>query len=296
MKVVYGNEPYLIEQYKNHFMSMTARDINVSIISRKFDEEVYEQLHTYPLMDDKKVVILFCDTLKDLDNPLFYDYLNNPADFTALLIIVKSVDSRLRIYKRLYAGKLLVECNKFSTWNQFSRAVEFELSKHKAQISKDALRELCKRINYFEIDRVNFLEVKSILQSLYSLSPNITLDMVRQYVAENKEANIFSLAEMIKRRNMLSLKEQIALIAPTDTILVLSLILKEFRIAYKASMYPLRDIGVNKVLFSNLIPEVLLSCISIINRILIMIKTGQISNENVLEYACSILIQELEKK
>ncbi len=295
MKVIYGNEPYLIEQYKKHFMGMVTMDINLSILSGKYDEEVHGQLHTYPVLDNKRVVILFCDTLKDLDTPLFYDFLDDQPEFSKFLIVVKNMDSRLKIYKKLYSGKLLFECNKFSHQDQFFHAARKELSKCNAEITEDALREFCRRINYFEIDQVNFLEVKSVLYSLASVSKNITSDMVRQYVAENKAVTIFALAEMLKRREMISLKEQISLISPADSILVLSLILKEFRISYKASMYSLRDIGARKILFSDLAPEVQLSCISILNRILIMIKTGQISNENALGHACGLLIQEMEK-
>lgn len=295
MRVIYGNEPYLIEQYKNQYSGMVTLGMNLSIIYGKYDGEVNNQLYSYPFMENRRVVILFCDTLTDLDTPLFYDYLENPPNFSEFLVIVKNVDSRLRIYKKLRSGKMLTECNKFGS-QQFARAVWYEVSKHGAQISNDALKELYRRTNYSEIDSVNFIEIKSILQSLVSISKNITTDLVKEYVPERKAANIFALAEMIKRRQFPSLKEQISLIPPADSILVLSLMLKEFRISYKASMYSLREIGTTKVLFSNIAPKKLLSCISIINKVLIMVKTGQISNENALAYSTGMLIHELGKE
>lgn len=240
MKVLYGNEPYLIERYKKHYADMvTHTALNLSIIYGKYIVEVHDLLQSYPFMDDKRVVILVCDTLKDLDGELFYDYLKNPSDFSELLIIIRSVDSRLKIFKKISSAGVLQECNKFNFPLEFNRAVRYELAKLGARISDEAVNDLCRQIGYFEIDNVNFLEVLNVLRSLSALSKNITFDIVKQHVPENKEANLFMLAELIRKRDMGAIKEQIMLIAPSDTILVISVLLREFRIAYKASMYPI---------------------------------------------------------
>lgn len=297
MKVLYGNEPYLIERYKKHYADMVAHTaLNLSIIYGKYTVEVHDLLQSYPFMDDKRVVILVCDTLKDLDGELFYDYLKNPSDFSELLIITRSVDSRLKIFKKISSAGVLQECNKFNSPLEFNRAVRYELAKLGARISDEAVNDLCRQIGYFEIDNVNFLEVLNVLRSLSALSKNITSDIVKQHVPENKEANLFMLAELIRKRDMGAIKEQIMLIALSDTILVLSVLLREFRIAYKASMYPMQKIGVRRIILSNIAPEVLLSCISLINEVIIKIKTGKISVEYALAYVCSTVILELEKE
>ena len=297
MKIIFGNEPYLIERYKKHYADMVTHvAFNLSILYGKYTPEVNDLLQTYPVMDDKRVVILVCDTLKDLEGPLFYAYLDAPTAFSAFLVIVKNVDSRLKIYKRIQAAGVLQECNKFNSPLEFNRAVRYELAKLGAQISDEVVNDLCRQIGYFEIDNVNFLEVLNILRSLSALSKNITSDMVKQHVPENKEANMFMLAELISKRDMGAIQEQIMLIAPSDTILVLSVLLREFRIAYKASMYPMQKIGVRRIILSNIAPEVLLSCISLINGVIIKIKTGKISVEYALAYVCFTVIHELEKE
>lgn len=297
MKIIYGNEPYLIERYKKHYADMVTHvAFNLSILYGKYTPEVNDLLQTYPVMDDKRVVILVCDTLKDLEGPLFYAYLDAPTAFSEFLVIVKNVDSRLKIYKRIQAAGVLQECNKFNSPLEFNRAVRYELAKLGAQISDEAVNDLCRQIGYFEIDHVSFLEVLNVLRSLSALSKNITSDMVKQHVPENKEANLFMLAELIRKRDMGAIKEQIMLIAPSDTILVLSVLLREFRIAYKASMYPMQKIGVKRIILSNIAPEVLLSCISLINGVIIKIKTGKISVEYALAYVCFTVIHELKKE
>lgn len=297
MKVIYGNEPYLIERYKKHYMDMvTHAAFNLSMIYGKYTPEVNDLLQTYPVMDDKRVVILVCDTLKDLEGTLFYGYLDAPTVFSELLVIVRNVDSRLKIYKKICVAEVLRECNKFSSPLEFNRAARYELAKLGAEISDEAVSDLCRRIGYFETDDVNFLQVLNALRSLSAVSKNITSDIVKKHVPENKEANLFILAELIRKRDMAAIKKQTVLIAPSDTILVLSILLKEFRIAYKASMYPLQKIGVRRSVFIKIAPEALLSCISLINETIIKIKTGKISNENALAYVCFRIVHELERE
>lgn len=297
MKIIYGNEPYLIERYKKHYADMvTFASFNLSRMYGKYSSEVDNRLRMYPVMEDKRVVILECETLKDLDEPLFYDYIDMPAAFSELLIIVKNVDSRLKIYRKICNAGVLQECKKFTSLSEFNRAARYELTKREARISDETLKNLCRRIGYFEIDRVNFLEVMNVLYALSLISKNITDDMVEQYVPENKEAKLFMLAELIRKRDMEAVKEQIMLIMPSDTVLVLSVLLKEFRTAYKATMYPLQKIGAVKIIYTNIAPEVLLSCISLVNNVLIKIKTGRISNENALPYVCFTIIHELERE
>ena len=90
--VFYGNEPYSIDFYRKKYENMVVnKELNLMIFDA-WSEDVSSYLMTYPIMEEKKVVIISC-SLKDLGTA-FNKYLKNPCQTTELVLILKDLDKR----------------------------------------------------------------------------------------------------------------------------------------------------------------------------------------------------------
>ena len=88
VKVLYGNEPYVIMKRKSKIIdALQNKQMNLQKYEGKFDMDVYNSCLEYPFLEDKRVVLLEVETIKDLDTPLFLEYIEKPTASTDLLII-----------------------------------------------------------------------------------------------------------------------------------------------------------------------------------------------------------------
>lgn len=106
IQVVYGNEPYLIDQVKNKIISST-KNLHMNILrAQTFSEDVYDFLYAYLIFDDKRVALLDIDVLSQLDSRLFNTYISNPSAYSDLFIQVRNFDARTIFAAKLKKWKL----------------------------------------------------------------------------------------------------------------------------------------------------------------------------------------------
>lgn len=230
--IYYGNEPYLIQIEKNKYVKGIQNPEMNLIKGTSMTEDILDFLYTYPIMDKRRIAILDIDSLSQLDCKEFKHYIKEPSDFSDLFIIVRSLDNRTKFAKELGKCGLLHECKKL---NNASDVINYLLPviKHAGgRITEDAMKEFMARENYLEAD-INLLHMVNDLNSLLTIDKDITLPMVTTYIRKNEVENCFAIAKMISDKNFSDLKRQSELINSSDIIGVLSLLLREYRIAWK---------------------------------------------------------------
>ena len=68
IKLLYGNEPFLIDCNKNKATDKVIyKDLNLAFFN-SFNQEVLRLALTHPFMEDQRVIVLNIDNLKELDN------------------------------------------------------------------------------------------------------------------------------------------------------------------------------------------------------------------------------------
>lgn len=293
MKIVvaYGTEPYKVELLKQEYqMNVSYPEFNCSILYGVFDDKVLDLIYTMPFMANRRVVILTVDTLKDLDNKAFYNLLENPVVSTDFLIIVRNYDNRLKIAKMLSKKRISIPCNKFETLEEFASAVKRECSLISTKISDSAITELEKRTGYLEFDSVNFLDVLDWLKKLAAISSEISESMIANLIPMKEEPNVFALATLIRDGEYDVLQKEISLLSDDDSIRVLSLLQREYRVGIKACWFSYTEIGVRSSILERLSEEMLLRGLFILTDAIAKVKAGTLPSSIALKYAVAGLI------
>lgn len=84
VKIIYGNEPYLIKYAQLTFMSYDTSENAANTKKYTSFEEAYEFVSSYSFFGDVRVAIVTVPQLKDLDTKLFKEYImTDPAQTDA---------------------------------------------------------------------------------------------------------------------------------------------------------------------------------------------------------------------
>ncbi len=291
IQIVYGTEPYGIDvKRKKLINSISVPSMNLSSHSGNFTEEIMNECNSFPFMEKRRAVILEVESLEVLNDKIFKSYLKSPAEFTDLFIIAKKVDKRTKAFKEFESKGLLVPCMKLTNINEFKAIVFSELSSRGAKISEKAFELFVKKMNYFDKDDMTLLDVVGHLNACIDMSSTITDDIVDACCPSYENAQIFTLTSLIKENQADELYRQIRMISEKDSIGILSLLLKDFRVAYKLKFFSEKEVTTKRTAFSTYDSATLSRCMEVLTSIISGIKTGVYTSENALSVACSRLL------
>ena len=298
VQVLFGNEPYVILKRKYKVINaLRDKQMNLQSFEGRFDQDVFNSCVLYPFLEDKRVVLLEIDSLSALDTPLFEQYLNKPVPSTELIIICKNVDKRVKMYKKLDSLGFLVPCNKLDA-ETLRKAVLYELSCKGGNIQELAYAELIKRLNY-ENEDVNMFSIVGYIDNMLAIDKGITLEMVEKYVPKHEEANVFALSKLLLKDTSNELLKEVGMIDPDDSIKTLSLLLRDFRIAYKLKYFDKGMLSAKTggifTSFSDYSVDVLIKCMQVITDTISDVKTGRTTNNIALKSASIKLFNNLKE-
>ena len=298
VKVLYGNEPYVIMKRKSKIIdALQNKQMNLQKYEGKFDMDVYNSCLEYPFLEDKRVVLLEVETIKDLDTPLFLEYIEKPVASTDLLIICKSVDRKLKIYKKLSSLEIIVPCDKLDN-ETLKKAIQCEIVKKGGQIQEIALAELIKRLNYENEPSVNMLSIVGYIENMLAVDKGITLEMVQKYVPKYEEANVFGLSKLLLAESSAELLREIEMVDPDESIKTLSLLLRDFRIAYKLKFFDKKEVSDKSAFtsFSKCSTDTIVECMQTITDTIGDVKAGRTTNQQALKLACIKLFNLIKER
>lgn len=288
INVFYGNEPYSIDFYRKKYENMV---VNKELNLMKFDawsEDVSSYLMTYPVMEEKKVAIVSC-SLKDLDTT-FNKYLENPCQTTELVLILKDVDKRSAIYKKLQKAGTITECNKIQDTQKLQNMLLREVGKNGARISQNAYRLFMEKENYLEMENITLYNLFSDIERLAKFNPDITEETVNLLIPDNLSKKMFGIAKMLMSGDCTGLIQQ-AQVLSSDTMGTLGALLREYRIAYKAKYFSINQIGIKyPPVFSKLPKNTLVDGMDIVLSSIDGIKNGTLVEEQTLPYTFAKLL------
>ena len=289
INILFGDEPYLID-FKKAQILKGIDGMNLSEVDT-FDENTLTLARTYPFLADMRGIVLRVDSIKSLDVPEFKEYAENPSEATRLVIIVRQIDKRVKLYKELDKKGFIVPCEKIKDKKSLEQAVLYEIQQSRGRITQDALNEFLNRMNYDEIEDMNLLKMKGYLNSLLIVSSDITLELVKELCPVFEVPNAVEFIGLILSKNSSELMRKLNMLTKDDAIGKLSLILRSYRIAYLMKYYSTREIGAyTDKRLNRLSSKQLQECISLINENILSIKTGANTPENALKNACVQLL------
>ena len=274
IKIVYGNEPYLIDAERAKLCRMiTVPKLNLLYTDTFSVEESYF-LDTCPVIDNVRVVIVTVSHIKELNTKAFREYLNFPSPTGELLVIAKTVDNS-KFFKDLCKKNIVFPCEKITDSQTLQKLVLREIGASNAKITNNAYMLFMQYENYLERDDITFLNVISDIHTLISYSKEITVDTVKLLIKKNPSNNLWGLIKLIKKKDIASLREQAALQAGNE-IATLSALLREYRIGYKTIYFPKAEICTGTIFLNDIPKSTLISGLNIIQSAIDGLKKGSI--------------------
>lgn len=274
-----GDEPYLIDVKRESLIgTMQLPELNF-MSTEMLDASVAAHLATCPIMDERRVAVVTVQKLEEIDNPFFAECRNIQGSL--LIVVFHSYDGRNTFYKQMNKEGILHLCTKQKAFPSLSNFLLKRAEKAGLVFQNGAMEELLRRVDYLENDGVNIYTLLGYLESLKALNNSITCENIKAIVPEYVREQIFSIVDLIQKRNLKGLTQQAQLLKD-DAIGTLSALLREYRIAYKAYYFNLKDIGISSVHLKGVSKEQLVQGIELISGQITAIKTGTLPAELIM--------------
>ncbi len=192
--VVGGDDEYLRSSVTKAFKGVLAESFfEFNFTSTQNVDEALDALYTFPMFDDKRVVVLIAEEVPSEDElAKLNEYFANPID-TAILVVSASKDA----LKELKSKKAnFVDC---STLDEPSLAEEIHAicdAPPKRTITSGAIRELAQRTQN------NMTRIASELAKLKCyVDSEISLEDVKQMVVADLEFQTYELSSAVSDKN-----------------------------------------------------------------------------------------------
>ncbi len=187
-RLVYGDEPYLVRQYKKEVAKgIELPEMNL-MASDAFGEEELRFLQQPPLCSERKVLLLEMPQLKI--NPELSAYWKNPTETSDVVVVADRIDKRTTDFKSFRSEEIQL-CNKLGK-GVLEKTILQYVKKNGAKIKQSAYQTLLERLNYHDNEDVNLFTVFHVLNRLCPLR-EITRELVVSAVRDNAKENAFRL-------------------------------------------------------------------------------------------------------
>ena len=287
--VLFGQEQYIAGYHRAKALSaIEYPEMNVSENDDDgFGREDLNEILTVPMMSPLRAYIKSVSDLKVLDTPEFNGYLKSPCPTALLIIKAQKVDKRTKFYKALSKAKgvEIKECAKLKTPDELQRVILSEVKARGGQITVDGMKELVRRVNYFNSDEMDLLTVVNYLSMAIAIgNGEVTPEAVAEVVPEVKVQNTWGIASMLREGDLKGLMEQAYITPASEAMGVASALLWDIRIGYKSKLFGLSEIGAKKAsAFAGASRKTLLEYLSIIVGEIANVKSGLTADRDLLQ-------------
>ena len=252
----YGEERYLLNFYKEELVKTVVGDsmaeFNLIEFTGKLDmNELYEAIDAYPVMSDKKMIIVSDFDIFKTDEEtrnIFTKILADLPEYCCLLFIYPAdfkPDKRLKLYTAMSKAGEIIE---------FSRADRSELMswisrRFKAQ-GKVISAQLCEYLVFYcgSLMQALIPEIEKIYS--YSKQSEITREAIDAVATPNVEAVVFDLTDAIVARQYkkaIEILEKLTMLGE-EPIVLLALIGKQLRQIYSACLLQRQGGGLSEIM------------------------------------------------
>lgn len=207
-----SKEEYLketvIEQAKD---LISFPDFNyIEIKGKKTIEEIKTAMDTYPVMEDKKVLVwrnidLSKNNIKEYEDicNLIVDEIENLADFLTFIIISEENIFKGKFYKAIKKYGQIVEIERLNN-NELVSFIGKRFVKNKKKIKKTYINEIIERFSYLNKNsQIDLYEVVNTVDKIIANSDKdeVLLEDVHDQLDQVLDLNIFNLTDSLSQRD-----------------------------------------------------------------------------------------------
>ncbi|MEG1495064.1 MAG: DNA polymerase III subunit delta [Bacilli bacterium] len=248
--ILTNNDDYLIQ---NKLEELITEASNYEVI--KYDlltssiEQVIEDLDTYNFLNNNKFIIVSnCNFLtsegdKNFNEELFLKYIDNPNPLNTLVLLVKKLDERKKIVKKLLMNS---KVNVPTLEINIARKIKDELQVANYQMSDSDINYL---IDYCLNNNNKIMsELEKLKLYTYSLKC-ITRDDINNLVTKEIDGNIFSLIDAIIAKSKAAAFEiyQELLSHNEEQVKIMIVLANQFRLLYQVKILKLEGLSAPEI-------------------------------------------------
>lgn len=289
LSIWFGNEPYLMKnEIDRKYTETECPEMN--FFRGELNDTNYSACFMGAMFAEQRVLILS----SAIKNPLLEALVDSDTDNDISVIITDDIDRRLSVYKKAEKKKLLREFGRLGTkeFDSFCR----ELLANTV-ISQEAYGYLLRRMAYGKRENCDLYTIKAWLGQISS-APQLDEKLIDHIIPEYTEDDVFRLFSLLAAKDggqYFRLLDSLLEGDPKSGINILSVLLRNFRIAYKAAvagnsaekelaipawqLRPMRGIDM----------EAAKGCMTLLQESVNRIKTGYPQRSAVSETSCRIL-------
>lgn len=230
---------YFIDGLEDYVRDLRVKELTKGITVETFDcwsEDAEETWQSDSLFGPKCIVVELAKL--EADDRLERS-LRNAASENTLIITAKKAKENTKVYKLLVKKGRRFACDKLG---------EQELEKHiikglrhlQIKMTGNACSLFVDRSGYYDKEEVTLYTINTYLKQLAYSSSEITEEIVDAIIPRFLDEDVMRLTELLFSRQTQKFFQLISelLAAKQEPVQMLGLLLRHYRIAYKASLYP----------------------------------------------------------
>lgn len=245
--VLYGVETYCINN-RVHQLIQEIDDMNVSRY-QGLSREAVAATSRYPIMADKQAVIVETEKLTGDDTKML-ESLDIPETTIFIVVVSGSVETRTNAFKSMMKKKEVVEYGKVAE-PELKMLITKLVTAKNSHMEEPVIDYFIRYIGYEIDETVSLYTVNIAVKQLCYSAKEITEDDVRALITPSVQVQIWELSNFLLDLDGPALYSHVTKLfdEKENGIGMLSLLLRSFRLTYKASLLKGRsDYEISKIL------------------------------------------------
>lgn len=241
--LVYGDR-YLYDMHiKKEAAKLETPEVN-AVYAEEWSDSLYMQCISAPFLEEKKIVVAKLQSLRPVTKQKsLMEYIRRPSGHTDLYLCVQHIDRRSEIYKALSKEGCVREFPKASAGDVY-RSVKKRLVQRYAYPPEEVDRHrdiLTQRLQGYQYEEDYDLYRVMKYADMIGSAGQIDRKTIEYFIPETFTQKSYELSKLMlsgKNPEMIRLASRLVKENGENRIGLLSLVLSQIRICYKASLFP----------------------------------------------------------
>ena len=241
--LVYGDR-YLYDMHiKKEVAKLETPEVN-AVYAEEWSDSLYMQCISAPFLEEKKIVVAEMQILKPgMKNKSLMEYIRRPSGHTDLYLCVRHLDRRSEVYKALSKKGCVREFPKASAGDVY-RSVKKRLVQKYAYSPEEVDRHrdiLTQRLQGYQYEEDYDLYRVMKYVDMIGSAEQIDKKTIEYFIPETFTQKSYELSKLMlsgKKSEMVQLASRLVKENGENRIGLLSLVLCQIRVCYKASLFP----------------------------------------------------------
>ncbi|MDE7268693.1 MAG: hypothetical protein K2N89_14635 [Lachnospiraceae bacterium] len=241
--LVYGDR-YLYDMYiKKEAAKLETPEVN-AVYADEWNDSLYMQCISAPFLEEKKIVVAEMQGLRPgTQQKSLMEYIHKPSEHTDLYLCIQHPDRRSEIYKALSKEGCVMEFPKASASDVYRSVKKRLVQKYAYSPGEvDRYRDIfTRRLQGYQYEEEYDLYRVMKYVDMIGSAGQLDRETIEYFIPETFTQKSYELSKLMlsgRKADMMQLASRLVKENDENRIGLLSLVLSQIRICYKASLFP----------------------------------------------------------